>query len=65
MISNYTLNVRVTIASVPTSLMLTVRIGMAEVDWCKFSFVEVVFLGGSVSTEMLGSASTEMGEQWT
>ena len=34
---------------------------MAGVDWCKCSFVEVGFWGGSVSTEMPGSASTETG----
>ena len=33
---------------------------MARVDWCKCSFVEVGFWGGSVSTEMPGSLSTEM-----
>ena len=32
---------------------------MAWVDWCKCSFGEVGFCGGSVSTEMPGLASTE------
>ncbi len=39
---------------------------MAGVDWCKCSFVEIGFWGGSVSTEMPVSASTEIvGLQWT